>query len=180
MNAMRTLMWLSSLCFIGMQFSAKAETVPGGTQIQVRPNEEIRVSEWDRGRIYTGNVARDVLARDGDVAIPRGAAVELIVRQIAPGRMAIDLESITVQGRRYALDSSGGPRFNTGEYANGGGLLGAIVGAVTGARTEGGQIFVPPDGILTFETRAPLRVVDWGDPGYERDGRHYHREPDWY
>jgi len=176
---MRMLLCLTSVMFMAMQITAKADTVPEGTQIQVQPDRPIDVSQWDQGRIYTGHLARDVVARDGDIAIPRGSYVELIVRQIRPGRMAIDLESITANGHRYALDSSG-PRFNTGEYQNGGGLVGAIVGAVSGVRTEGGEIRVPAESILTFETRAPLHVVGWQDPGYDREGYHYHRDHDWY
>jgi len=89
---------------------SRADTVLAGTQIQVRPDTEIHVSKWDRGRIYTGHVSRDIPAADGDVAIPRGSNVELIVRQLGPERMAIDIESVTVNGRRYVLDSSG-PQF---------------------------------------------------------------------
>jgi hypothetical protein len=176
---MRSLLCLTSTVFIALPLSARVDTVLEGTQIQVRPDSQIQVSKWDRGRIYTGHVERDVRAADGDVAIPRGSNVELIVRQTGPDRMAIDLESVTVNGRRYALDSSG-PRFHTGEYENGEGLIGAIVGAVAGVRTEGGEIFVPADSVLSFQTRAPLRVVNWHDPGYERDGHHYHRDNDWY
>ena len=176
---MRSLLCLSSIVFIAMPFTARADTVLAGTQIQVRPDSQIEVSKWERGRIYTGHVARDVTAADGDVAIPRGADVELIVRQLSPERMAIDIESVTVNGRRYVLDSSG-PRFNTSDYENGEGLVGAIVGAISGERTEGGQIFVPAESILTFQTRAPLHVVGWPDPGYEREGHHYHRDHDWY
>jgi len=176
---MRTSTWLSSIILMTITFSAKADTVSAGTQIQVRPNEEIRVSEWDRGRIYLGHVARDVIARDGDVGIPRGSSVELIVRQIRPGHMAIDVESVTVGGHRYVLDSSG-PQFNTSEYANGDGLLGAIVGADAGVHSDGAQVIVPAGSVLTFQTRAPLHVVNWPDPGYDREGRHYHRDPDWY
>jgi hypothetical protein len=176
---MRSLLWLTSTVFIALPFAAHADTVPAGTQIQVRPDSEIQVSKWDQGRIYRGHVARDVTARDGDLAIPRGSDVELIVRQRGPERMSIDIESVTVNGRRYVLDSSG-PQFHTPEYENGGGLVGAIVGAVSGVRSEGGEILVPAESVLTFQTRAPLHVVDWQDPGYEREGRHYHREHDWY
>ena len=176
---MRGLLCLASSVFIAMSITARADTVLEGTQIQVRPDSEIKVSKWDRGRIYTGHVARDVRAADGDVAIPRDSYVELIVRQVGPERMAIDLESVTVNGRRYVLDSSG-PRFRTSEYENGGGLVGAIVGAIAGVHAEGGEIFVPAGSELSFQTRAPLHVVDWKDPGYERDGHHYHRDHDWY
>ena len=68
---MRTLLALTSTILIGLQFTAKADTVPAGTQIQVRPDSQIRVNKWDRGRIYRGHVAQDVTARDGDLAIPR-------------------------------------------------------------------------------------------------------------
>ena len=176
---MRNLLCLTSTIFIAMQLTARADTVLAGTQIQVRPDSEIKVSKWDRGRIYTGYVVRDVRAADGDVTIPRGSTVELIVRQVGPERMAIDLESVTVNGRRYVLDSSG-PTFHTGEYESGGGLVGAIVGAVAGVRSDGDEIFVPAESVLSFQTRAPLHVVGWQDPGYERDGHHYHRDHDWY
>jgi hypothetical protein len=176
---MRTLLALTSTILIGLQFTAKADTVPAGTQIQVRPDSQIRVNKWDRGRIYRGHVAQDVTARDGDLAIPRGSDVELIVRQTGPNRMAIDIESLTVNGHRYVLDSSG-PQFHTHDYETGGGLVGSIVGAVTGVRTEGDEIIVPAESTLTFQMRAPLHLVGWQDPGYERGGYHYHRDPDWY
>jgi len=176
---MRILLGLTSTVFFALPMVSRADTVLAGTQIQVRPDTEIHVSKWDRGRIYTGRVSRDIPAADGDVAIPRGSNVELIVRQLGPERMAIDIESVTVNGRRYVLDSSG-PQFHTPEYENGTGLLGAIVGAVSGVQTDGGEILVPAESVLTFRTRAPLHVVEWRDPGYEREGRHYHRDNDWY
>ena len=174
----RSLLCITSILFTGL-VTAKADTVPAGMQIQVRPDSEIRVDKWDRGRIYYGHVAQDVKARDGDMAIPRGSNVELIIRQRGPNRMAIDIESITVNGRRYVLDSTG-PQFRTHEYENGGGLVGSIVGVITGVTTEGNSIIVPPDSILSFQTQAPLHIVDWQDPGYERERNHYHRDPDWY
>jgi len=176
---MRTLLCLTPTIFIAMQITSRADTVLAGTQIQVRPDNQIEVSKWDKGRIYPGHVERDVVARDGDVAIPRGSTVELIVRQVGPERMALDLESVTVSGRRYVMDSSG-PSFHTPEYENGGGLVGAIVGAIAGVRAEGNEVVIPANSVLTFQTRAPLRVVEWQDPGYEREGYHYHREHDWY
>ena len=42
------------------------------------------------------------------------------------------------------MDSSG-PQFRTRDYENGGGLVGSIVGAVTGVTTEGNSIIVPPN-----------------------------------
>src|SRR5437870_3146484 len=83
------------------QLTVRADVVAPGTEIQVRADASIDVSRWERGRIYPAHVARDVRARDGDLAIPRGAQAELIVRQVGPGQFTLDLESVTVNGRRY-------------------------------------------------------------------------------
>jgi len=176
---MRKALWLIPALLAGMSLSARADTISPGTQIQVRADNPISVSKWDRGRIYRARVDRDVIARDGDVAIPAGTYAELIVRQLGPDRLALDLESVTVKGQRYVLDTSG-PRFNTAEYQNGAGLVGSIIGAIAGVQAEGGQIQIPGGSVLTFNLRAPLHIVGWQDPGYDRDGNHYHRDPDWY
>ncbi|HYL36352.1 MAG TPA: hypothetical protein VEV17_10605 [Bryobacteraceae bacterium] len=181
---MRNLIWMLPALLIAMQFPAKADTVLPGTQIAVRTERPIDVNQWDRGRIYRGFVARDVVARDGDVAIPEGSPAELIVRQIGPNEMTIDIESVTVNGRRYVMDNTG-PEFNAQTYNNGNGVLGAIIGAIAGAtgaqvETQGSEIRVPPGTVLRFELQQPLRVVGWQDPGYQRNGIHYHHDHDWY
>lgn len=181
---MKHVFWMIPALLMGMQISAKADTVLAGTEIAVRTNSPIHVDRWDRGRIYTGHVARDVAARDGDIAIPAGSPVELIVREIGPQQMTVDIESITVNGHRYAMDTAG-PDFNTQSYNSGNGVVGAIIGAISGAtgtqvETQGSEIRIPPDSVLRFQLQQPLRVVNWGDPGYEQGGYHYHHEHDWY
>jgi hypothetical protein len=180
---MRKILWAVPAILAVVQIGASADTILPGTQIAVRADQPIEVHSWDRGRIYPAHIARDVVARDGDVAIPRGASAELIVRQTGPGQMALDLESVTVNGMRYAMDTSG-PQFNMprGDYENGGGLLGNIIGAISGGQVEmrGNEVRVPADVIVTFQLQEPLHVVGWNDPGYNRDRYHYHREGDWY
>src|SRR5579884_1452417 len=100
---MKTIISAIPALFLGVQTVALAATIIPGTEIAVRPDAPIHVTSWDRGRIYPAHVARDVVARDGDVAIPRGASAELIVRQTGPDEFALDLESVTVNGQRYAL-----------------------------------------------------------------------------
>jgi hypothetical protein len=158
--------------------------IPPGTQIQVRADNPIVVAQWDRGRIYPGFIARDVFSRDGNVAVPQGANCELIVRQVGDHEFVLDLESLTVNGRRYVMDASG-PEFHTQQYQNGGGVVGNIIGAIAGAtggqvEYHGDQIRVPAGARLTFQLQAPLRVVQWGDPGYSDHGSHYHHDHDWY
>jgi len=166
---------------VGFQIASFGDTVAPGTSIDVRAEGPITVSSYDRGRIYVGHIDHDVYARDGDMAIPRGARVEMIVRQIGDNRMTLDLESITVNGQRYAVDTSG-PQFNMdrGQYDRGAGLVDNIVGAITGVETQGTQIRVPDGSVLHFRLQQPMHVVGWQDPGYDRDGNHYHRDHDWY
>src|SRR5579871_2633337 len=178
------LLFTIPVILLGMQFAARADMIPPGTEIAVRTDRPINVNEWDRGRIYPGFVARDVIARDGDVAIPSGAHVELMVRQVGPGQMALDLESISVDGRRYVVDNAPGPEFdtNTNNYSAGG-LVGTILVALGGnsdVETNGREIRVPAGAMVRFQLREPLHVVCWQDPGYMHDGYHYHHDRDSY
>src|SRR5689334_18605675 len=122
----------------GLQFAAWADYVPAGTEISVRADQPITVARWEKGRIYPGRVSRDVRSRDGDIAVPRGSYAEMIVRQVGPNQLALDLESVTVNGRRYVMDTTG-PQFNAnrGSYDNGAGIVGSIVGALTGVQVNG-------------------------------------------
>jgi hypothetical protein len=179
------------LAVIGLPLAAgerHGDVIPPGTDIQVRTDHGITVARWDRGRIYPGNVDRDVMTRDGHLAIPRGAYCELIVRRIGPHEMALDLESITVRGRRYVLDTTG-PEFNMNhaQYDNGAGIVGNIVGAIAGAtgghvEYRGDRIRVPDGAVLTFQLQQRLHVAGWHDEGYREHGEHYHHEEDhgWY
>src|SRR5690242_19267565 len=87
------------------------EFIPPGTQIQVRADNPITVGRFARGRVYTAHVERNVYSRDGDLVIPRGTPAEVTVRQVGPGQLAIDLQSVDVRGRRYVMNASG-PQFN--------------------------------------------------------------------
>jgi hypothetical protein len=161
--------------------------IPPGSRIQVRNDGPVTVARWDRGRIYSGHVDSDVYSNDGDLAIPRGAQAELIVRQIGDGQLALDLESITVNGRRYVLDATG-PQFNMDQqqYDQGAGIVGSILGAIAGngshVQYEGDQIRVPARSEITFQLQQPLRVANWGDGGYYRHNYHYHQDQNhgWY
>ena len=86
-------------------------TIDAGTTITVRTNEEIQGSNSD-GRVFSGVVDQDVLNRGGNVAIPRGAEVELLVRNISKNQVALDLESVTVNGQRYGIRRTVSPTIN--------------------------------------------------------------------
>jgi hypothetical protein len=121
---------------------AQAGTIVTGTTILVRTSEMIEVKKSE-GRVFAGVVDRTVRDANGKVAIPRGSRVDLIVRELPDNDLALDLESLTVKGRLYAVaaDSvatgsgqkdSVGNNQRTAEYVGGGALLGTIIGAIAG------------------------------------------------
>jgi len=120
---------------------ADAARIEAGTEITVRATEPIDVQSRD-GRIYSAVVDRDVLeSSTGRVVIPAGSAVELEARDVRDGDLILDLDSVTVNGRRYGVRAAaerietsraGVDSGKAAQYIGGGALLGTIIGAVAG------------------------------------------------
>jgi hypothetical protein len=197
--------WVDRGCRAVFEPAGRAEArsrIEPGTAISVRTDRYISSDRSD-GRVYTGSVDRDVVGENGRIAIPRGSPVEMIVR-VAPDKdLALDLESVTVNGQRYAIDADTrvesekrdgiGENRSTAEHVGGGALLGSIIGAIAGGGkgaaigagagaaagagtqvlTRGRQVRVPAESILTFQLQRPL-VVGVADHGFDRDGDHFH------
>ncbi len=183
---LRTNLWLIPIVMITSQLPLAAAEILPGTSIQVRSDNPIEVGHWDRGRVYPAHVAADVFGREGQMVVPRGSYAELLVRQTGPGQYALDLESLTVHGQRYVLDTTG-PQYNMPQanYRQGNGVLGAIAGAIAGAEGQqvvprGAEIRVPAGSLITFNLQEPLHVATWNDPGYSQGSYHYHHDRDWY
>jgi hypothetical protein len=142
-----------------------------GTNVTVRTDDTIDVERRDN-RVYTAIVDQDVRGDDGRLAIPRGSRVELIVRTARDNDLILDLESVTVNGQRYAIRTD--PNRVESERDNS--LVGSIIGAINGGQAQGRAVRIPRGSILNFRVQRPL---DMGvaDRGIMRDGRHYH---DWY
>ena len=144
---------LSAAVIVGQPASAQVSrdrqartVIDQGTTLAVRTDEAIDVKDAD-GLVFTGTVDQDVLDRDGVVAIPRGSTAELIARK-SGNEMTLDLDSVTVNGQRYAVladantvGTSGrieagadtiGANKKTATYIGGGALLGTVIGAVAG------------------------------------------------
>jgi hypothetical protein len=166
---------------------SRAMTIPAGAQLTVRTNQAIDVQNA-QGQVFSGSVDQDVPGENGSVAIPRGSDVELVVREIDNNEMALDLDSVVVNGQRYALESAEssvsnekeglGANKRTGKYVGGGALLGAIIGGIAGGGkgaaigaitggaagagaqvlTRGKNISVPAESLLTFRLDQPLRL----------------------
>jgi hypothetical protein len=177
--------------------------IEAGTLVSVRTNEPI-ASDRSDGRVFTGIVEQDVRDASGRLAISRGSRVELMVRVAPDNDLILDLESVAVNGTRYAVRADAnrieapeapGPDRRTGEHIGEGALLGTIIGAIAGGGkgaaigaaagaaagaggdilTRGRAIRIPQDSVLTFRLERPL---DLGvpDAGFTRDGQHFH---DW-
>jgi len=190
---------------LGVLIPAYAEhevtRIEPGTEIVVRTNQYIDNAQRDN-RIYTGTVDQNVRGGNGRLGIPRGSQVEMIVRTARDGDLILDLESVTVNGKRYALDTDAqrmesrdgiGENRRTAEHVGGGALLGTIIGAIAGGGkgaaigavagagagagtqvlTQGRRIRVPSESVLTFRIDRPM-LVNAIHRGADRDGNHYH------
>ncbi|HXA04378.1 MAG TPA: hypothetical protein VNY30_06045 [Bryobacteraceae bacterium] len=142
-----------------------------GTVIPIRTNDSIDVERKDN-RVYYGTVDQDVRGDNGRIAIPRGSNAELIVRVEADNDLILDLESVSINGQRYAIRTDPNRVESQRDY----GIVGAIEGAINGGQVRGRAVRIPRDSVVTFRLERPL---DMGvtDRGVKRDGYHYH---DWY
>src|SRR5262245_35208105 len=131
-------MTLASSTFARAQFRPDFEPlsrIEAGTSVEIRTTESISTRNPD-GRVFEGIVDRDVFDSSGRLAIPEGSTAELIVRREG-NEMVLDLDSILVNGERYAVSTTGsnalgttgdtsslGINRETGTYVGGGALLG--------------------------------------------------------
>ena len=155
--------------------------------------------------MFTGVVDQDVMDANGAVAIPRGSNAELMVKSVTSKDLALDLESITVNGQRYAVTADAsqlsssqrdgiGKNKRTAEFVGGGAALGAIIGALAGGGKgaaigaaagagagAGTQVLTRGKAVkVPSESVLTLRLeqpIAMGalDNGFTRNGRHYHR-----
>ncbi|MBL8213301.1 MAG: hypothetical protein JNK87_21465 [Bryobacterales bacterium] len=130
---------------LAAQSNRGMDRVPKGTEIAIRTNEAIDARSPTDSRIYQAQVDRDVMDRNGRVIIPRGSNAELIMRDASDTDIVLDLESVTVNGQRFTVDTQDtsvvgqadrrdgvGGNKRTGKYVGGGAAIGAIIGAIAG------------------------------------------------
>jgi hypothetical protein len=179
-------------------------TIDAGTEIAVRTNETIDTKQAN-GRVFSGNVAEDVRDTAGNIAIPKGADVELVVKRTIDNDLALDLDAVNINGRRYGVETeenainSGkkegiGANKRTGKYVGGGAIIGAIIGGIAGggkgaaigagagaAAGAGAQVLTKGDRVeVPAESLVTFRLEEPMrtpvlDRGFSRDGVHYHQ-----
>jgi hypothetical protein len=194
---------LWTLSFATRVSAQSVGTIEAGTTITVRTNESINAGNSD-GRVFSGVVDQDVVNNRGNVAIPRGANVELLVKRIAKNQIALDLDSVTVNGQRYGIQSQDsvvssqpadglGANKRTGKFVGGGAAIGAIIGAIAGggkgaaigggigaAAGAGTQVLTRGKTVnVPAESLVTFRLqqplrTGVADSGFNRDGQHYH------
>jgi hypothetical protein len=142
-----------------------------GTVVPVRTDRAIDVERRDN-RVYYGTVDQDVRGENGRIAIPRGSQAELMVRVAPDNDLILDLESVVVNGQRYAIRTD--PNRVESQHDNS--IVGAIVGAINGGEAQGRAVRIPRNSVVTFRLEHPLEM-GVADRGVTRDGNHYH---DWY
>jgi hypothetical protein len=178
-------------------------TIDAGTTIAVRTNEEIKVTKSD-GRVFSGAIDQDVRDTRGQVALPRGTYVELLVKEVGDNEYALDLDSVSVEGRRLGVEAESGgvtaerkegvgANSRTGKYVGGGAVIGAIVGAIAGggkgaaigagvgaAGGAGTQVLTRGKSVsVPSESLVTFRLeqplrTGVADRGFSRNGWHYH------
>jgi hypothetical protein len=175
--------------------TTKTHRVPTGAEISVRTEETIDSARAADGQTFAAEVTRDVLDQEGNVVIPRGANAQIVVKSASNGGrihaasdLLLDLASVSVDGRRYRLNTNDvvergkdgvGANKRTAKFAGGGAAVGAIIGAIAGGGkgaaigagsgagagalgeivTKGSSVKVPVESILTFRLESPLRIV---------------------
>ena len=166
--------------------------LPVGTEVALRTNQRIDSKDVVEGQTFSAQIAEDIRDTDGSIAIPRGSDASLITRRLeGNGDITLDVESITVGGRRYRVSTSDqelenrrdgvGGNKRTGEFVGGGAALGAIIGAIAGGGkgaaigavagagagagaqivTRGKEVHVPAETVLRFRLDRPLRLHLW-------------------
>ncbi len=127
--------------------AAEAKIISIGTPISVRTNEKIDSKDTSAGQVYSAEITEDVPDTAGGIAIPRGSAAQLLIRNSSGGgavhspELVLDLDSVMVGGQRYRVVTSDvdesnkkgvGANRRTAEMVGGGTGLGALMGAVFG------------------------------------------------
>lgn len=170
------------MCTWATLFAQSTSSVPSGTDIKVRTDQQITADANNVGQTYTGETTEDVV-NNGTTVIPKGSPVTLTTVKEG-SKVAVDIQSVTVGSRKYAMEASSykpgsvGANKTTAKYAGGGALAGALIGAIAGGGkgaaigaiaggaagtgtqvlTAGKSLNIPAETVLTFKTAQELRL----------------------
>lgn len=179
----RLLLVLLAVAALSTVATAANSTIPTGTEIKVRTDQQITATTANAGKRYGATINEPVVDNQGNTVIPKGARAQLTAVKDG-SKVALDLTSVTVDGQRYAIESSSykqgsvGKNKTTAKYAGGGALAGTLIGAVAGGGkgaligalvggaagagaqvlTQGKKVDIPAETELTFKTAQDLNM----------------------
>ena len=172
------------------RLTAKPITVPAGTVITVRLGEALGSKLSESGQTFSATVA-EAVELEGKAVIPSGAAASgTVVDAKALGKfkggavLQIRLDSVTVGGKNYALQTASvsraikGKGKRTAAMIGGGAGAGALIGALAGggkgaaigaavsagagtagaAYTGNKEIVLPAESAVSFKTMEPVEI----------------------
>ena len=161
------------------------ELLPAGTQLVILTNEAIDSRAAASNQLFSAQVDQDVIDSSNELIVPKGSPAQLIIRTVSSGgvtgspEITLDVQSITVNGRRYNVTTSDlkqkgtggiGANKRTAEMVGGGAVIGTIIGAIVGhgkgaaigaaagavggagaqVLTKGKQVIIPAETVLKF------------------------------
>jgi hypothetical protein len=119
-------------------------TLPAGTQLSIRLNDEVNSEKAQTGDVFHGSISAPV-SMDDQTVIPTTADVEgRVVEVKSAGRFAgqsvltLELTKLTMNGRSYSLQTSqwsksgNGRGKSTAAKVGGGAAVGAVLGGIFG------------------------------------------------
>ena len=125
--------------------SGRGVTIPQGTQLAVRMDQTVRLAELNQGDFIPGSLASD-LSVGGQVVAPAGTPVQAKVNSAKGATLDLRLDSMTVNGQTYALQSNAvrGIRdaVSTGDQSSARGGFGAVLsGLASAGEISSGTVF---------------------------------------
>jgi hypothetical protein len=142
--------------------SGRRLEAPAGTELTIGTTEMIDSRSSGPDQVFSAIVERDATDLSGRVIVPRRASAQLIIRQVSTDgatggpEMALDIQSITIEGRRYLVSATDLPvdsGAGVGTYKSKGKgkaepiAAGAALGTVVGAIARGGKAAAPAPGM---------------------------------
>jgi hypothetical protein len=143
--------------------NARLLEAPAGTELVVRTVETIDSRHVGADQSFAAIVEHQISDASGRVIIPARSSAQLVIRQVhsadAKGspEMVLDVQSITVDGRRYAVGTVADVTVSR-EGAAIGLLIGAADGAATQMLTKGREVKIPAETVLRFLLDKPVTL----------------------
>ncbi|HWQ52936.1 MAG TPA: hypothetical protein VN442_04575 [Bryobacteraceae bacterium] len=136
---------------------ANERTIPAGHVVWLRTLDPIMADTEVRDRSFSALIVRDVLDSGGEVLIPNGAPVRLVVLRSAGSGLALGMHSVRIYGNTYLIRPAKGGDWRPGMP------LGVLTDATAGTGmapvpevvVEGPAIRVPGNSLLLYRLGGP-------------------------